>query len=120
MHQPSPADFRGAQVVRQDDAHDRPARAPCADRGSVVQTFKKGPDYIDPMWLARASGRPCFNLDSHLMDDGEIVRCFARSALRGADLALVEGNKGLYDGLALDGSNSNAALAGCSACRCCW
>jgi cobyrinic acid a,c-diamide synthase len=81
-----------------------------ADQGSVVQTFKKGPDYIDPMWLARASGRPCFNLDAHLMDDAALVRCF-NDGLRGAELALVEGNKGLYDGLALDGSNSNAALA---------
>lgn len=75
-----------------------------------VQPFKKGPDYIDPMWLARAAGRACINLDPWLMDDAVLARSFA-SALPGADLALVEGNKGLYDGLALDGSNSNAALA---------
>ena len=81
-----------------------------AERGLLVQTFKKGPDYIDPMWLARASGRPCFNLDPHLMHDAEIGALFARHAA-GADVNLVEGNKGLYDGLALDGSNSNAALA---------
>ncbi len=81
-----------------------------AGRGHWVQTFKKGPDYIDPMWLARASGRPCFNLDPHLMHDAEIVATFARHATA-ADVCLVEGNKGLYDGLALDGSNSNAALA---------
>ncbi len=80
------------------------------ERGLTVQTFKKGPDYIDPMWLARASGRPCVNLDPHLMHDDEIVAALARhSADAGA--TLVEGNKGLYDGLALDGSNSNAALA---------
>ncbi len=79
-------------------------------RGHVVQPFKKGPDYIDPMWLARACGRPCFNLDAYLMDDAALGHCFAEG-VRGADLALVEGNKGLYDGLALDGSNSNAALA---------
>ena len=81
-----------------------------AARGTVVQPFKKGPDYIDPMWLGRAAGRPCLNLDAYLMDDAALMRCFAEG-LRGADLALVEGNKGLYDGLALDGSNSNAALA---------
>ena len=81
-----------------------------AERGLVVQTFKKGPDYIDPMWLARASGRPCFNLDPHLMHDAEIGTLFARHA-HSADVSLVEGNKGLYDGLALDGSDSNAALA---------
>ena len=84
--------------------------AALAARGRVVAPFKKGPDYIDPMWLGRAAGRPCFNLDAYLMDDAALVRCFA-DGLRGADLALVEGNKGLYDGLALDGSNSNAALA---------
>jgi cobyrinic acid a,c-diamide synthase len=81
-----------------------------AARGLRVQPFKKGPDYIDPMWLARAAGRPCFNLDPQLMHGAEIENLFARHAA-GADLALVEGNHGLYDGLALDGSNSNAALA---------
>lgn len=79
-------------------------------QGVRVQPFKKGPDYIDPMWLARAAGRDCFNLDAYLMDDAALVRCFG-GALRDAQLAIVEGNKGLYDGLALDGSNSNAALA---------
>ncbi len=79
-------------------------------QGSAVQPYKKGPDYIDPMWLARAAGRPCYNLDPHLMDDAALRRCFVQG-LPGADLALVEGNKGLYDGLALDGSNSNAAVA---------
>ena len=81
-----------------------------AERGLTVQTFKKGPDYIDLMWLARASGRACVNLDPHLMHDDEIVAALARHAAD-ADVTLVEGNKGLYDGLALDGSNSNAALA---------
>ncbi|MDP1900582.1 MAG: cobyrinate a,c-diamide synthase [Rubrivivax sp.] len=79
-------------------------------QGLAVQPFKKGPDYIDPMWLAQAAGRPCFNLDAHLMDPAALRGCFS-AGLRGADLAIVEGNKGLYDGLALDGSNSNAALA---------
>ena len=79
-------------------------------QGSIVQPFKKGPDYIDPMWLARAAGRPCLNLDAYLMDDAALEACFFAGA-QGADIALVEGNKGLYDGLALDDSNSNAALA---------
>ena len=79
-------------------------------RGIVVQAFKKGPDYIDPMWLARASGRPCFNLDPHLMAAPEIETLFVREAAD-ADLALVEGNHGLFDGMALDGSDCNAALA---------
>ncbi len=78
--------------------------------GVAVQPFKKGPDYIDPMWLARACGRPCYNLDAWLADEATLAAGFGARA-QGADLALVEGNKGLYDGLALDGSNSNAALA---------
>jgi cobyrinic acid a,c-diamide synthase len=84
--------------------------AALCQRGLTVQPFKKGPDYIDPMWLGLASGRPCINLDPHLMSAPEITQQFVRRTA-GADLALIEGNKGLYDGLALDGSNSNAALA---------
>ena len=79
-------------------------------QGMVVQPFKKGPDYIDPMWLAQASGRDCFNLDPYLMTPEQITACFARYSVA-SDISIVEGNKGLYDGLALDGSNSNAALA---------
>ncbi len=55
-------------------------------------------------------GSACRNLDPYLSDEAEIRAAFCRHAA-GADVALVEGNKGLYDGLALDGSNSNAALA---------
>jgi cobyrinic acid a,c-diamide synthase len=79
-------------------------------QGLAVQPFKKGPDYIDPMWLGQASGRDCFNLDPYLMTPEQITTCFTRDAAL-ADIRIVEGNKGLYDGLALDGSNSNAALA---------
>ncbi len=79
-------------------------------RGLRVQPFKKGPDYIDPMWLALAAGRPCHNLDFHTQGREEIVALAAGRTVD-ADLALIEGNKGLYDGLDLDGSNSNAALA---------
>lgn len=77
-------------------------------RGHVVQPFKKGPDYIDPMWLSQAAGHACRNLDLYLMEDDDVLATFARHS---AEVNLVEGNKGLYDGLALDGSNSNAALA---------
>ncbi len=79
-------------------------------RGVDVQAFKKGPDYIDPMWLASASGHDCHNLDFYTMHHEEIQDNFARFA-HAADFSLIEGNKGLYDGLDLDGSNSNAALA---------
>jgi cobyrinic acid a,c-diamide synthase len=77
-------------------------------RGHEIQPFKKGPDYIDPMWLSLASGHTCRNLDLYLMERDDIVSTFIRHS---AEVNLVEGNKGLYDGLALDGSNSNAALA---------
>ncbi len=79
-------------------------------RGLAVQPFKKGPDYIDPMWLSEASGRSCRNLDLYLMNERDVTSTFHRYS-HGSDISLVEGNKGLYDGLALDGSNSNAALA---------
>ena len=82
--------------------------AALAARGHVVQPFKKGPDYIDPMWLSQAAGHACFNLDLYLMENDDVVATFAQHS---AEVNLVEGNKGLYDGLALDGSNSNAALA---------
>ena len=77
-------------------------------RGLAVQPFKKGPDYIDPMWLGQAAGHACRNLDLYLMENDDVVATFACHA---SEVNLVEGNKGLYDGLALDGSNSNAALA---------
>jgi cobyrinic acid a,c-diamide synthase len=79
-------------------------------RGEVVQPFKKGPDYIDPLWLGLAAGRPCYNLDPYLSGAQEI-RAELAQRMHGASLGLVEGNKGLYDGLDLQGSNSNAALA---------
>jgi cobyrinic acid a,c-diamide synthase len=82
--------------------------AALAARGHAVQPFKKGPDYIDPMWLGLAAGHDCRNLDLYLMDNDDVVATFARHSI---EVNLVEGNKGLYDGLALDGSNSNAALA---------
>lgn len=77
-------------------------------RGHEVQPYKKGPDYIDPMWLSQAAGKSCRNLDLYLMSNDEVASTYARHR---ADVNIVEGNKGLYDGLALDGSNSNAALA---------
>ncbi|VAW53306.1 Protein similar to cobyrinic acid a,c-diamide synthetase clustered with dissimilatory sulfite reductase [hydrothermal vent metagenome] len=79
-------------------------------RGNTVQSFKKGPDYIDPYWLAQATDRDCYNLDFYTMERDEIL-FLMQDKSQDADIALIEGNKGLYDGLDLDGSNSNAALA---------
>lgn len=79
-------------------------------RGLEVQPFKKGPDYIDPLWLGAAAGRPCHNLDSFMESDEANLRRFLH-AMQGADVGIIEGNKGLFDGLSLDGSDSNAAMA---------
>ena len=79
-------------------------------RGFNVQPFKKGPDYIDPLWLSMASSRPCYNLDYNTMSPAEISRMLSQQS-KGADINVIEGNLGLYDGLALDGTDSNAAVA---------
>lgn len=84
--------------------------AALARSGTVVQPFKKGPDYIDPMWLGRASGRPCYNLDFHTMSHEELRTLFT-SRSTDADISLIEGNMGLFDSLDIEGSMSNAALA---------
>lgn len=84
--------------------------AAIAARGTKVQTFKKGPDYIDPMWLARASGHPCYNLDFNTQASDEIEKLYAHG-FGDAELALIEGNKGLHDGVDPRGGDSSAALA---------
>jgi cobyrinic acid a,c-diamide synthase len=84
--------------------------AAVAARDVKVQTFKKGPDYIDPMWLTRASGRPCYNLDFNTQSPSEILETFFRHRA-GAGFTLIEGNKGLHDGVDPHGRDSSAALA---------
>ena len=76
----------------------------------TIQTFKKGPDYIDPLWLSRASGRPCQNLDFFTASTSHIQQQFVTHSA-GSDAILVEGNMGLFDGISVDGSDSNAAMA---------
>ncbi|MFM2317664.1 MAG: hypothetical protein RLZZ215_285 [Pseudomonadota bacterium] len=79
-------------------------------QGLHIQSFKKGPDYIDPLWLTAASQRNCHNLDFNTSSEHELLHCVQQYG-HTADLSLIEANKGLYDGLSLDGSDSNAALA---------
>ncbi|MGI6685855.1 MAG: cobyrinate a,c-diamide synthase [Bacillota bacterium] len=78
--------------------------------GLTVQPFKKGPDFIDPSWLTRVSGRHCRNLDCFLMDDA-VIKNSVRQAGRDADISVIEGAMGMFDGLDLAGSGSTAELA---------
>jgi cobyrinic acid a,c-diamide synthase len=79
-------------------------------QGLRVAPFKKGPDYIDAGWLALAAGRPCYNLDTFLVDSQSITQSF-RFHTRDTDLALVEGNRGVYDCIDTGGETSTAELA---------
>jgi len=79
-------------------------------RGRDITPFKKGPDYIDPAWHALAAGRPCYNLDPFLMARDQIRLTVAQHTAA-ADGALIEGNRGLYDGLDVAGTFSTAELA---------
>ncbi|MFP4668712.1 MAG: cobyrinate a,c-diamide synthase [Desulfobacterales bacterium] len=78
--------------------------------GKKVAPFKKGPDYIDAGWLAMAAGRPCHNLDPFLFSADNLCMSFSRYS-RNADLSIIEGNRGLYDGMDAQGTTSTASLA---------
>jgi cobyrinic acid a,c-diamide synthase len=77
--------------------------------GRRVAPFKKGPDFIDAGWLAFAAGQPCYNLDPFLMNPQQIVTSMLRNSA-GADVSVIEGNRGLFDGLDLDGCCSTGEL----------
>ena len=79
-------------------------------RGGEVVPFKKGPDYIDAGWLALAAGQPCFNLDPYMMTGEQILDSFWQH-VQTADAAVIEGNRGLFDGMDADGTCSTAELA---------
>ncbi len=81
-----------------------------ADRGLKVRPFKKGPDYIDTAWLGVAARSTCRNLDTFLMKDEAMAASLSQAA-QDADLILVEGNRGLFDGVDVEGSHSTAMLA---------
>ena len=84
--------------------------AALAQQGKVVVPFKKGPDYIDAGWMKLAAGRNCYNLDPFLMDAESIKGSFLKHS-DGADVVVVEGNRGLYDGVNIEGGYSTAELA---------
>ncbi len=84
--------------------------AALAEKGLKVQPFKKGPDYIDPMWLSSAAGRQCRNLDSFMLGWENIHSVFHKHS-EDADISLIEGNKGLYDAIEVEGEGSTSNLA---------
>lgn len=80
-------------------------------RGLNVRAFKVGPDFLDPSWLSQASGAVCFNLDSWMTGKEYVSEIFARSCTD-ADIAIIEGVMGLFDGAspdALVGSTAEVA-----------
>ena len=78
--------------------------------GLDVRAFKKGPDYIDPAWLAWASAHPARNLDAFLMGAEAVRASFLRHGIR-SGVNVIEGNRGLFDGLDAAGTYSSANLA---------
>lgn len=78
-------------------------------KGLKVVPFKKGPDFIDAGWMSIAAKNPCYNLDPFLISKEKVLDSFI-SHFKG-DIAVIEGNRGLYDGMDTEGSYSTAELA---------
>ena len=79
-------------------------------RGIKVSAFKKGPDYIDAAWLSLASGKPARNLDTFMMGFPAAKNSFLKNADENG-INLIEGNRGLFDGVNSKGTHSTAELA---------
>jgi cobyrinic acid a,c-diamide synthase len=79
--------------------------------GKRIAAFKKGPDYIDAGWLALAAGRPCYNLDTFLLEPETVLTSFLSNTHPPEEIAVIEGNRGLYDAIDTDGSTCTAELA---------
>ena len=79
-------------------------------KGLKITPFKKGPDYIDAGWLAKAAGAPCYNLDLFMMSPEQAIQSFISHSHK-TQIAVIEGNRGLYDGVDHKGTYSTAQLA---------
>lgn len=77
-------------------------------RGLRVQTFKVGPDFLDPTYLSLASGKPCYNLDGWMCGKEYTLDLFARRSGE-ADISIIEGVMGLFDGASPETSEGSTA-----------
>ena len=78
--------------------------------GRTIAPFKKGPDYIDAGWMSLAAGKDCYNLDPYLMTEEAIYSSFLQNGC-GAEIVIIEGNRGLFDGVNVEGGYSTAELS---------
>ncbi len=79
-------------------------------KGLIVAPFKKGPDYIDAGWLGLAARRVCFNLDAYMTSPEQVIDSFVKNSYS-SDIAVIEGNRGIFDGVNAQGTFSTAELA---------
>ena len=79
-------------------------------RNMKVQPYKVGPDYIDPSYHTFITGRHSRNLDSYMLDD-EKIKYIVNEASKDADISVVEGVMGLYDGLGIDLNSCTSSYA---------
>jgi cobyrinic acid a,c-diamide synthase len=79
-------------------------------KGYNLGVFKKGPDFIDPAWLSWASGHVANNLDTYLMGSDVVLKSFRTNGLSDG-FNIIEGNRGLFDGVDEEGTHSTAELA---------
>ena len=79
-------------------------------RGYSIAPFKKGPDYIDAAWMALAANQPCYNLDTFLIPSDILLYSFFNYS-KFSDISIIEGNRGIYDSIDVNGSTSTADLA---------
>jgi cobyrinic acid a,c-diamide synthase len=80
------------------------------ERGWKLGVFKKGPDYIDPAWLNWASGYPAHNLDTYLMGIETVKISFLKNGVNDG-INIIEGNRGIFDGVDEDGTHSSAEMS---------
>jgi cobyrinic acid a,c-diamide synthase len=80
------------------------------NKGVNISVFKKGPDYIDSLWLSKFAGSNCRNLDTFMVSPDDVYKSFVSNAID-ADIAIIEGNRGIFDGKDVQGTHSSAELA---------